>query len=220
MFLMPQSINCPNRYILGGGQDKRGASPNYQLDQKLRIFKRFPSVLSKCWRNYSIYDPARARAEINSIFNWDMSRLECCKFGPLHINQNSIAYMVLQDEFRELKGLISYRNYQAVSGKSILYSFNRLHPLLSDHIDLWIIFTNMTVIATTMMSVMLGHLNDKKTYKRVSIWSIVSPFVSGKQKYVQMVATIIHAAKKNHVPYPKELKIYGRALVMANWVSH
>lgn len=96
---LPQSIHCFNRYILGSGRDKRGASPNYQLDQKLRVF-RFPSVLSKCWRNYSIYDPARARGEINSIFNWDMPRLEYCKLGSLHFNQNNIACMTSGDKFQ------------------------------------------------------------------------------------------------------------------------
>ena len=54
----------------------------------------------------------------------------------------------------------------------------------------------------------------------MSIWSIVRPLVSGRRKKAQIVATIRILAKKNQVPYPKDLKMYGRHLLMINWVSH
>lgn len=38
------------------------------------------------------------------------------------------------------------------------------------------------------------------TYKMTSIWAIVRPFVSGRKKKDQVLATNIHEAKKNQVP--------------------
>jgi hypothetical protein len=57
------------------------------------------------------------------------------------------------------------------------------------------------------------------TYKIVSISSRVFPFVSGRKKNDQMVASSIQEAQKNHVPYPRLLKMYGRALVITNWIN-
>lgn len=59
-----------------------------------------------------------------------------------------------------------------------------------------------------------------ETYKIISIWSIVRPFVSGSRQYDQMVATIKNPAKKNQVPYPKESNMYGRHLLIGNCVAH
>lgn len=53
----------------------------------------------------------------------------------------------------------------------------------------------------------------------VSNSSRVLPFVSGRKKKAQMVAINIQMAKKNQVPKPNDVKMYGRALVMTNWMS-
>lgn len=45
---------------------------------------------------------------------------------------------------------------------------------------------------------------------------MVSPLVSGSKKYDQTVATTKNPAKKNHTPYPKELNMYGRHLLIGN----
>jgi hypothetical protein len=57
------------------------------------------------------------------------------------------------------------------------------------------------------------------TYKIISRSSRVLPLVSGRKKNAQTEARIIQVAKKNQVPYPKEENIYGRALVITNWIS-
>ena len=53
----------------------------------------------------------------------------------------------------------------------------------------------------------------------VSNSSRVLPLVSGRKKKAQLVATSIQMAKKNQVPKPNDVKMYGRALVMTNWMS-
>lgn len=58
-----------------------------------------------------------------------------------------------------------------------------------------------------------------RTYKIKSIWSMVTPFVSGRKKKAQVLAINIHVAKKNQVPNPNDAKIYGKALVMMNWTA-
>ena len=120
--------------------------------------------------------------------------------GSLHVDPIQHSKWPIKTSFNQNGGLNSVTECRVIFGTSILYSFNRLHSLLSDHVDFRIIFSSMIVIATEIMSATCKYHNDKEAYKILSISSMVSPFVSGRQKYVQMVATIIHAAKKNHVP--------------------
>lgn len=61
------------------------------------------------------------------------------------------------------------------------------------------------IVSTAIVS--NGRIPGKETYKIASISSRVRPLVSGRKKNDHKVASIIHEAKKNQVPYPKRLKM-------------
>ena len=100
----------------------------------------------------------------------------------------------------------------------ILYSWNHA-PCYSRP---WDLISHIVIVATIqLVSYSCLHLRNSflRTYKIRSIWSMVTPFVSGRKKKAQILAINIQQAKKNHVPKPNEAKMYGSALVMINWTA-